>query len=274
MDEDQMQIPLPEDFRSFYHRRLQELTEDFPFSAYQGQQNPYLIEDEYIYNYRDYELFLHAKLLKEIYDTRGDVQSTAGYWREQCSWLKQKLEQQIRQNKLLEQRVNAPPPVQIVQPPPKPDNNINNNMTPRLERLVSVFRYGLVILITVCVTSGIVAVRSSDEISNLQRDLSETRSELDTASAQVDSLSTQIADYEAAAQLYDLQLVEAASQHYEETGEVTTQSKEKSETTVYVTPTGSKYHKEGCGYLTPSTQRSMTLSEAKDAGYTACSRCW
>ena len=60
----------------------------------------------------------------------------------------------------------------------------------------------------------------------------------------------------------------------EETGEVTTQSKEKSETTVYVTPTGSKYHKEGCGYLTPLTQRSMTLSEAKDAGYTACSRCW
>ena len=43
-------------------------------------------------------------------------------------------------------------------------------------------------------------------------------------------------------------------------------------TTVYVTDTGSKYHRYGCQYLRESCH-GMTLSKAKQAGYTACSRC-
>ena len=49
-------------------------------------------------------------------------------------------------------------------------------------------------------------------------------------------------------------------------------STSSSGTTVYVTDTGSKYHRYGCQYLRESCH-GMTLSQAKQAGYTACSRC-
>lgn len=42
--------------------------------------------------------------------------------------------------------------------------------------------------------------------------------------------------------------------------------------TVYVTNTGSKYHMNGCQYLRQS-QNAISLSAAKAAGYTPCSRC-
>lgn len=41
---------------------------------------------------------------------------------------------------------------------------------------------------------------------------------------------------------------------------------------VYVTKTGTKYHNSGCSYLNRS-KIEMTLSEAKNRGYTPCSRC-
>lgn len=43
------------------------------------------------------------------------------------------------------------------------------------------------------------------------------------------------------------------------------------DTIVYVTNTGTKYHRENCSYL--SSKRSMTISRAEAAGYTPCSRC-
>lgn len=42
--------------------------------------------------------------------------------------------------------------------------------------------------------------------------------------------------------------------------------------TVYITNTGSKYHKSGCRYLKKS-KIAISLSEAKSRGYTACSVC-
>lgn len=42
--------------------------------------------------------------------------------------------------------------------------------------------------------------------------------------------------------------------------------------TVYVTATGTKYHRAGCGYLKSS--RALSLEDAIAAGYTPCSRCW
>lgn len=47
----------------------------------------------------------------------------------------------------------------------------------------------------------------------------------------------------------------------------------KSTTYVYVTKTGSKYHRSGCRYLKYS-RRKVSLSSAKAFGYTACSVCW
>lgn len=41
---------------------------------------------------------------------------------------------------------------------------------------------------------------------------------------------------------------------------------------VYVTPSGSKYHNEGCQYIGKHATK-MPLSDAKEAGYTACAKC-
>lgn len=43
--------------------------------------------------------------------------------------------------------------------------------------------------------------------------------------------------------------------------------------TVYITNTGSKYHRGWCQYLSKS-KTAISLSSAKARGYTACSRCF
>ena len=43
-------------------------------------------------------------------------------------------------------------------------------------------------------------------------------------------------------------------------------------TTVYITKTGKKYHRDGCRYLSQSKIKT-TLKEAKANGYTACKVC-
>lgn len=43
--------------------------------------------------------------------------------------------------------------------------------------------------------------------------------------------------------------------------------------TVYITNTGSKYHRSGCQYLSKS-KIAISLDDAKSRSYTACSRCW
>lgn len=49
-------------------------------------------------------------------------------------------------------------------------------------------------------------------------------------------------------------------------------SAQQAEITVYITDTGSKYHREGCRYLRQSCH-AISLSSAKASGYTACSVC-
>lgn len=48
---------------------------------------------------------------------------------------------------------------------------------------------------------------------------------------------------------------------------------QKIETIVYITKTGSKYHRDGCQYL-HSSKIAIELSKAQSRGYTACSKCW
>ena len=43
--------------------------------------------------------------------------------------------------------------------------------------------------------------------------------------------------------------------------------------TVYITSTGEKYHQSWCQYLRKS-KIAISLDDAIDSGYTACSRCW
>ncbi len=49
--------------------------------------------------------------------------------------------------------------------------------------------------------------------------------------------------------------------------------RKKHVTYVYITDTGSKYHRAGCRYLWNS-KRKVRLSSAKSFGYSACSVCW
>ena len=52
-----------------------------------------------------------------------------------------------------------------------------------------------------------------------------------------------------------------------------TEKNDANSITVYVTDTGSKYHKKGCQYLRQSSN-PMSLEKARKRGYSACSRCW
>lgn len=63
-----------------------------------------------------------------------------------------------------------------------------------------------------------------------------------------------------------------SSQDIPDTSTTTTSSTDTQSITVYVTNTGSKYHMNGCQYLRQS-QNAISLSSAKAAGYTPCSRC-
>jgi hypothetical protein len=49
--------------------------------------------------------------------------------------------------------------------------------------------------------------------------------------------------------------------------------KVKNSSVCYVTSSGTKYHKDGCSYL-KKTKTKMTVQEAKDCGYSPCSRCY
>lgn len=49
-------------------------------------------------------------------------------------------------------------------------------------------------------------------------------------------------------------------------------SPDTSELTVYITDTGSKYHRSGCRYLSRS-RHAISRSDAQSAGYDACSVC-
>jgi len=56
----------------------------------------------------------------------------------------------------------------------------------------------------------------------------------------------------------------------------TIQPKEpQAEDTVYISKTGSKYHKTAdCGSMDPAKAKSLTLQEAEDAGKTPCKICF
>lgn len=65
----------------------------------------------------------------------------------------------------------------------------------------------------------------------------------------------------------------ASSPSSSSSGTSTPAVSEPQSVTVYITNTGSKYHRSGCQYLRKSCIQT-TLASAKARGYTACSKCW
>lgn len=73
--------------------------------------------------------------------------------------------------------------------------------------------------------------------------------------------------------VYKAQSASGASANNTTTNKSTSSSSTTKSTTVYITNTGSKYHRYGCQYLRQSCI-AISLSSAKAQGYTACSKCW
>ena len=65
---------------------------------------------------------------------------------------------------------------------------------------------------------------------------------------------------------------EATAKPYYQTANTDSSTQAYSQT-VYITDTGSKYHRWGCQYLRESSN-AISLNSAKSYGYSACSRCW
>ena len=93
---------------------------------------------------------------------------------------------------------------------------------------------------------------------------------------------------EAAAQEAQRQAEEAAAQEAQRQAEAAAEAQrqaeaaaaaqaqqqtQQNEQTVYITGTGSKYHRDGCQYLRKS-KHAISLSDAEARGYTPCSKCF
>lgn len=94
----------------------------------------------------------------------------------------------------------------------------------------------------------------------ISKDRLEIKEEKEKLEEKIDSLNKKISE------------LEEANKKTTTTKKKTTKKKTKS-VTVYVTNTGSKYHKSWCSYLNQS-KIPISLKNAKAQGYTACSRCY
>lgn len=117
-------------------------------------------------------------------------------------------------------------------------------------------------------------------ISELESSGDDKDSKIEELEATIETLETQVETLEAQVETLEGKLnTKPASQSSGSTGGATstssssTSSSDTQGQTVYVTRTGSKYHRAGCQYLRQS-QIAISLSNAKAQGYTACSRCF
>lgn len=108
----------------------------------------------------------------------------------------------------------------------------------------------------VCWESGLIEESESQRIIDRYR-LQQARSAVDGQSDKSDDSS----DY----------LYATSEQRQQNRSSQSTASSQSQTYTVYVTATGSKYHRAWCSYL--YTKRAMSLADAIAAGYTPCSRC-
>lgn len=114
------------------------------------------------------------------------------------------------------------------------------------------------------------------EIDTLNGTISELESSGDDKDSKIEELESTIETLEAQVETLEAKLnAKPTSQSSGSSGSSasTSSSSDTQSQTVYVTRTGSKYHRAGCQYLRQS-QIAISLSNAKAQGYTACSRCF
>lgn len=111
------------------------------------------------------------------------------------------------------------------------------------------------------------------EMEVLQRKytkLEQSAQNVDELEAENASLARQVEEQESEISWLEANLAAYSSG---DSSSVTSSTSDTQSVTVYITNTGSKYHKNGCQYLRES-KNAVTLSQAKSWGYTACSRCY
>lgn len=112
---------------------------------------------------------------------------------------------------------------------------------------------------------------------NLQKTIDEKNQYILNLEAQVGTLTAEKAQVEAQngilqQQLSDSQKSNSTSTTTNKSTKTTTQNNTDTSATVYITDTGSKYHRGSCSYLR-SSKHSISKNSAISQGYTACSRC-
>lgn len=160
--------------------------------------------------------------------------------------------------------------------------------------------------VVACVAMGIItsdatsrAERTALELEEVQTSLLALEGRLDDTEAledEVESLEASVSEYEAVIAAKDAEILSLIEELEDAEESIAALEASRSSTasnssavgssggssysgssaqtaTVYVTNTGSKYHKNGCQYLSQS-KNAISLNNAKAAGYSACSRCY
>lgn len=113
-------------------------------------------------------------------------------------------------------------------------------------------------------------------VEELQKTVDEKNQYILNLESQVGSLTAEKAQLEGQKGILEQQLANSNKQASSAPVKTTTQSSSSTSATnsytVYVTNTGSKYHRSGCSYLRQSSN-SIDKNSAVSKGYTPCSRC-
>lgn len=131
------------------------------------------------------------------------------------------------------------------------------------------------------------ATQYQEELKKLKEEKDSTKQLLAEANSKIEELSTQnsdkdaeikklqseIAEYEASKTATSASVeTEDNQENVSETNVTSQQESTNNSYTVYITKTGSKYHRSGCRYLSKS-QISIDKNDAISQGYSACSVC-
>lgn len=122
------------------------------------------------------------------------------------------------------------------------------------------------------------AEESKEQIAQLESDKENENADYDTLKAENEALQSQIVGLEAQIQELQVQEEQKVTENTSNDEVVAPQSdsfesaQEPESYTVYITKTGSKYHRDGCRYLRQS-QIAIEKDKAVSQGYSPCSVC-
>ena len=147
------------------------------------------------------------------------------------------------------------------------------DQTKLISRLKKALAGSLAVLVLGCSSLGYLLYQETEEVATLERHHAVTETQLSDALGECAALKITIDEQSEEIESLESALAAATTVSSNSYGSSTSSSGQTQSVTVYVTKTGSKYHKSGCQYLSQS-KIAISLSKAKSSGYSACSRCY